>query len=113
MLRDPLPRGADVISLMRVLHDHDDESARCFSPRFMTPCRPAARLSSPSRWRAHRGAEPMGDAYFGFYLLAMGRGRPRTIAEIAQLLTAAGFEAGREAKTRKPLVVSAFMARRV
>ena len=27
-----------------------------------------------------RGAEPMGDAYFGFYLLAMGRGRPRTRA---------------------------------
>ncbi len=25
----------------------------------------------------------MGDAYFGFYLLAMGRGRPRTAREIA------------------------------
>ncbi len=59
------------------------------------------------------GAEPMGDAYFGFYLLAMGRGRPRTMAEIAQLLDAAGFEAGREAKTRNPLVVSVFVARRV
>ena len=27
-----------------------------------------------------RGAEPVGDAYFGFYLLAMGSGRPRTRA---------------------------------
>ena len=32
-----------------------------------------------------RGAEKVGDAYFGFYLLAMGRGRPRAIGEIAQL----------------------------
>ena len=28
------------------------------------------------------GAEPVGDAYFGFYLLAMGSGRPRTPAEL-------------------------------
>ena len=27
-LNDPLPRGADLISLVRVLHDHDDEAAR-------------------------------------------------------------------------------------
>jgi demethylspheroidene O-methyltransferase len=59
------------------------------------------------------GAEPMGDAYFGFYLLAMGRGRPRTMGEIAQLLRDAGFDAGREAKTRNPLVVSVFVAHRV
>jgi len=34
---------------------------------------------------------PMGHAYFGFYLLAMGRGRPRTVDEIAQLALEAGF----------------------
>ena len=28
-LSDALPRGADVISLVRVLHDHDDELAAC------------------------------------------------------------------------------------
>ena len=37
------------------------------------------------------GAEPIGDAYFGFYLLAMGSGRPRTPAELARLLARAGF----------------------
>jgi demethylspheroidene O-methyltransferase len=55
----------------------------------------------------------MGDAYFGFYLLAMGRGRPRTMGEIAELLKVAGFETGREVKTRNPLVVSVFVGRRV
>jgi hypothetical protein len=37
-----------------------------------------------------RGAEPVGEAYFGFYLLAMGRGRPRTMAENLAMLRAAG-----------------------
>ena len=41
------------------------------------------------------GAEPITEAYFGFYLLAMGTGRPRTAEELAALLRQAGF-AGRE-----------------
>ena len=59
------------------------------------------------------GAEPMGDAYFGFYLLAMGRGRPRTSSEIASLLRGAGFERARYRETRDPLLVSVLTARRV
>ena len=113
MLRDPLPRGADVISLVRVLHDHDDESARMILAAIRDALAPGGAIVVAEPMAGAPGAEPMGDAYFGFYLLAMGRGRPRTMAEIAQLLNAAGFEAGREAKTRKPLVVSAFVARRV
>ena len=34
------------------------------------------------------GAEPIGDAYFGFYLLAMGSGRPRTAEELRSMLGA-------------------------
>jgi demethylspheroidene O-methyltransferase len=34
----------------------------------------------------------MGDAYFGFYLMAMGRGRPRTSEHLAVLLKQAGFQ---------------------
>ncbi len=113
MLRDPLPRGADVISLVRVLHDHDDESARMILAAIRDALSPGGAIVVAEPMAGAPGAEPMGDAYFGFYLLAMGRGRPRTMAEIAQLLNAAGFEAGREAKTCKPLVVSVFVARRV
>lgn len=39
------------------------------------------------------GQEAMGDAYFGFYLLAIGRGRPRSQTEITQMLIKTGFEA--------------------
>ena len=59
------------------------------------------------------GAEPVGEAYFGFYLLAMGRGRPRTPAEIGALLGQAGFAGVRARRTRTPLLTGVLTARAV
>ena len=57
------------------------------------------------------GAEAMGDAYFGFYLLAMGRGRSRTTDELTALLKTAGFRSVKIARTRMPLQTKLLMAR--
>ena len=46
------------------------------------------------------GAEPIGDAYFGFYLLAMGSGRPRTPSELRRLLREAGLRRHRALRRR-------------
>jgi demethylspheroidene O-methyltransferase len=51
-----------------------------------------------------RGAHPMGDAYFGFYLLAMGQGRPRTADELQSLLLQAGFDHVAPRATRRPIL---------
>ncbi len=59
------------------------------------------------------GAEPIGDAYFGFYLLAMGSGRPRTPDELETLLQRAGFGHIRRVPTRMPLQVCLMVARAV
>jgi demethylspheroidene O-methyltransferase len=48
-------------------------------------------------------AERVADAYFGFYLLAMGQGRARSPAQISALLAAAGFGRTRELFTHVPL----------
>jgi demethylspheroidene O-methyltransferase len=56
------------------------------------------------------GAETVGDAYFGFYLLAMGQGRPRSPEEIGNLLELAGFERIAEKKTRRPMLTSLVVA---
>ena len=56
------------------------------------------------------GAEPIGDAYFGFYLLAMGRGRPRSARELTGLLQAAGFGRVRLLPTRMPLQTGLLLA---
>ena len=56
------------------------------------------------------GAEPAGAAYFGFYLLAMGSGRPRSFVEITKLLKDSGFDQIRALRTRTPLLVRALKA---
>lgn len=88
--RDPLPAGADIITLVRVLLDHDDAHVL----RLLKACRAALPtggtlliaepLSAPDHDR-------IGAAYFGMYLMAMGRGRPRSEADLRRLLAHAGF----------------------
>jgi demethylspheroidene O-methyltransferase len=112
-LRDPLPPGADVVSLVRIVHDHDDESALTLlrAVRRALPTGGVLLLAEPMAGTP--GAEPMGDAYFGFYLLAMGRGRPRTPAEIAELLRQTGFGDVRSVPTPRPLLTALTIARAV
>ncbi|GJE26162.1 acetylserotonin O-methyltransferase [Methylobacterium organophilum] len=109
---DPLPRGYDAVSLVRIVHDHDDAEALHLLRAAYTALPPGGRLILAEPMAGTKGAEPIGDAYFGFYLLAMGSGRPRTASELASMLASAGFEAIREAGTRRPLLVRVLIADR-
>jgi demethylspheroidene O-methyltransferase len=104
VLDTALPRGADVVSLVRVLHDHDDESALHILERARAALDPGGRLLVAEPMAGTKGAERMGAAYFGFYLLAMGQGRPRTATEITRLLHRAGFSTVEQRRTRRPLL---------
>jgi len=108
---EPLPGGADVISLVRVVHDQDDDTALALlaSVRRALPADGVLLLAEPMSGTA--GAEPIGDAYFGFYLLAMGSGRTRTPAELQALLARAGFTRTRLAPTPLPLQARLLVAR--
>ncbi|MET7245756.1 methyltransferase [Methylobacterium sp. EM32] len=107
---DGLPPGADVVSLVRVVHDHDDGPALSLlkAARAALPPRGTLLLAEPMAGTP--GAEPVGDAYFGFYLLAMGSGRPRKAAELTAMLEAAGFARVREHRTRRPMLVRLLVA---
>jgi demethylspheroidene O-methyltransferase len=107
---DPLPQGADLISLIRVLHDHDDAEALALlrAVRRALPAGGTLLLAEPMAETP--GAEPSA-AYFGFYLLAMGSGRPRSLQEITGLLKAAGFVRVKALATRTPLLVRMLSAR--
>lgn len=109
-LADALPRGADVATLVRVVHDHDDDAVLRLLQGVRRALAPGGRLILAEPMADTPGAEAMGDAYFGFYLLAMGRGRPRTAAGLASLLAAAGFESVRPLRTRLPLQTAALLA---
>lgn len=112
-LSDPLPAGADIVSLVRVIHDHDDARALTIlqAVRRALPAGGTLLLAEPMAGTP--GAEAMGDAYFGFYLLAMGRGQARSAGRLAELLTAAGFGRIRMLPTRIPLQVRVLVAEAV
>ena len=109
-LETPLPQGADLVTLVRVVHDHDDAAASAIlrAARTALPVGGVLLLAEPMSGTP--GAEPMGDAYFGFYLLAMGQGRPRTPAELTAMLLQSGFTSVRLLSTRVPLQTQVLVA---
>lgn len=112
-LLDPLPRGSDAATLVRVLHDHDDQSVSSLLRAVHGALEPGGTLVVAEPMADTRGALAMGHAYFGFYLAAMGSGRPRTVAELRGMLEEAGFSGVVERPTARPLLVRVLVARKL
>ncbi len=108
---EPLPEGADVVSLVRILHDHDDDVALALARSVRDVLPEGGRLIVAEPMAATSGAEPIGDAYFGFYLLAMGSGRARSPSELCDLLSRAGFVDVRVVPTPIPMQTGVITAR--
>jgi demethylspheroidene O-methyltransferase len=101
--QDPLPVGADVITLVRILLDHDDESVLGLLHKVKQALQPGGVVLIVEPFSGVRGAETVGDAYFGLYLRAMGRGRARRAEELQALLARAGFSRTKVHRTRYPV----------
>ena len=101
--RDALPRGADVVTLVRVIHDHDDDRAMRILVAAHAALPDGGLLVLAEPMADTPGAEAMGGAYFGMYLLAMGSGRPRSAQQLATMLRSAGFRRTRVVATAMPL----------
>lgn len=103
---DPLPEGADLISLVRVLYDHADETVAALLHAIYDALPVGGRvlISEPLTG----GARPQraGDAYFALYCMAMRTGKARSSAEISTLLTEAGFTDVQAPRSRRPFVTS-------
>ena len=108
--KDELPRGADVITLIRVAHDHDDAALVALFRSVCGALPPHGALVLAEPMSGTRGGERIADAYFGLYLLAMRSGRPRTPQELTRLLTAAGFDSVRGVPTRMSNLVRVLVA---
>jgi demethylspheroidene O-methyltransferase len=110
---DPLPAGADLVTLVRVLFDHPDERVLTILRAVRAALPPDGVLLVCEPMSGTPGAEAIGDAYYGMYLLAMGRGRSRTPQRLEELLAAAGFAQSRLLPTRLPLQTRVMLARGV
>ena len=90
-LKAPLPQGADLVTLIRVAHDHPDADVRTILAAIYQALPPGGTLLLSEPMAQEQGETPQGDAYFHFYLLAMGAGRLRTPRELMAMMAEAGF----------------------
>lgn len=107
---DPVPQGYDMVSLIRILHDHDDAPAQALLANIHKSLAPGARLLIAEPMARIGGLEPMGEAFFGLYLWAMGSGRPRSPAELAAMCRTAGFRRTQVVATAQPVNASVILA---
>lgn len=111
-LTDPLPGGADLVTLIRVVHDHEDADVRRLLRAAFAALPAGGVLLIAEPMAMANATDPVSDAYFGFYLAAMGSGRARPPEELAALLTEAGFAAPKLHRTRRPLLARVITARK-
>jgi demethylspheroidene O-methyltransferase len=109
-LSAPLPAGADLITLVRILHDHDDAGVATILSSIRAALPAGGRLVIAEPMSAEGGRDRVADTYFGLYLLAMGRGEARTPRTIAAFATRAGFRRVRLLRVRTPSLLRVIVA---
>ncbi len=103
----PLPSGADAVSLIRVLYDHSDETVSALLSKVFAALPAGGRLIISEPMSGGSRPEPAGDIYFSFYTMAMGTGCVRSASQIAQMCEAAGFVGIKVPRAPRPYISSA------
>ncbi|MGL6209050.1 MAG: methyltransferase [Paracoccaceae bacterium] len=109
---DPLPQGADTISLIRVLYDHADATVERLLAAAFNALPPGGRLIVSEPMSGGERPDPATDVYFAVYTMAMRTGRTRSADEISTLLSRAGFTSIENKPGFRPFVTSVVTARR-
>lgn len=109
---DAIPLGADAISLVRVLYDHSDDTVRMLLAKAHAALDDGGRLFVAEPMSGGDRPQRSTDAYFAVYCMAMRTGRVRSAAEIAKLLTGAGFSDARPVRTARPFITGVVTARK-
>jgi len=107
---DRLPGGADTISLVRVLYDHDDATIAGLLAKVHATLPPGGLVVVSEPMSGGARPDPATDIYFAVYTLAMRTGRTRSAAEIGGLLGATGFTNVCQRPGDRPYVTSAVTA---
>ena len=103
-LHGALPQGADLITLIRILHDHDDDSVLTLLERIRHALPSDGVLLIAEPLSGIKSMASVADAYFGLYFAAMGQGKTRNLSEISELARKSGFSRISALPTRMPLI---------
>jgi demethylspheroidene O-methyltransferase len=101
---DLFPQGMDLITVIRVVHDHDDDSVLQLFRNIRRACQKDTVLLIAEPFAGNKATAAVTDAYFNMYFAAMGQGRTRTPEQIAELAANAGFSSLKSWPTGMPLI---------
>ena len=101
---DPLPAGADLYLLKKVIHDWDDTQAVAILQACARAMSPASRLLLIEPVIALDN-EPSFAKLLDLFMLVWPGGRERTVPEHARIIAAAGLELRSSVVTRSPLSI--------
>ena len=101
---DPLPAGADLYMLKKVIHDWDDTQAVAILQACARAMSPASRLLLIEPVIAP-GNDPSFAKMLDLFMLVWPGGRERTMPEHERIIAAAGLELRRSLVTRSPLSI--------
>ncbi len=111
-ITNALPSGSDLVTLVRVAHDHPDTVVKALLSKIYQMLPSGGRLLLAEPMAQPPGEKPVGDAYFHFYLLAMGSGRLRSPEELRSLMLEAGFESVEPVSNPMPLHTRLLLAQK-
>jgi len=107
---DPLPGGADAISLIRVLYDHSDDTIMALLRNIFQTLPDGGRLIVSEPMSGGTVPTRPGDVYFSLYTMAMTTGRVRSAEDIKSHLAEIGFENIKIHPTSRPFVTTCLSA---
>jgi len=90
-LKDDIPSNHDVISLVRVLYDHEDSTVELLLKRIYEALPNGGSLLITEPMSGGSKAMRSSDCYFSFYTMAMTTGKVRSFEEHKAILLRAGF----------------------
>ncbi len=103
---DVIDNDADLLTLVRILCDHNDQAVLRLLKNLHSSMKPHASLLIAEAMNGKSDGQRLASAYFKLYFTAMRSGQCRTPSRIRELLAEAGFSTTRVMKTTNPLLAT-------
>ncbi len=111
-ISDKFPVGCDIIFFNRVLYDHDDVTVKMLLKKAYAALEPGGCVVISEPMAGSKFPTRSGDAYFGFYTLAMTSGKPRSKNQHFEFLREARFQSMKNLNSVNNFVTSVIVAKK-
>ena len=107
---DPLPQNYDMISLIRILYDHTDDTVRNLLQKCYHALPDGGQILISEPMLGAKSPTRPGDVYFATYTFAMQTGKTRSPHQVTDILHEIGYNNIRTLPSKRPFITSVIRA---